>query len=251
VLRTRLAAACLGVAIAAAATAVAETATPVQADTAVNAPFSWHGESWCPTYRGGNGCYHVQQSGTNSSVPFYPSQVTSTGTSNQILLKMNSAATQTGAFNTQAHETWSAPATLAEQLNLACNSSGQIENWPAFWLVTTGAWPAGGEIDVLEGLHGKAAWHYHYLNSAGVKSAVGGPVSGFSGCGTHTYMVSWTTSAITFYYDGRRVGQVTAAQLGVPLASGPMYVVNDYAASATYGGPTTGGVSMRVLSFTS
>ena len=29
-----------------------------------------------------------------------------------------------------------------------------------------------------------------------------------------------------------------------------MYVVNDYAASSTYGGPTVGNVSMEVLKFT-
>jgi hypothetical protein len=44
--------------------------------------------------------------------------------------------------------------------------------------------------------------------------------------------------------------QVTSAEIGVPLASGPMYVINDYAASPTYGGPTTGNVNMQVLSFT-
>ena len=95
-----------------------------------------------------------------------------------ILLKMNAAATETGAFNTQTYETFSAPATISEQINLPCNVCGQIENWPAFWLVTTGSWPAGGEIDVMEGLHGYAAWHYHYLNSSGASSQVGGAVSG-------------------------------------------------------------------------
>ena len=102
----------------------------------------------------------------------------------------------------------------------------------------------------MEGLHGYAAWHYHYLNSSGVSSQVGGAVSGFSGCGTHTYQVNWTTSEIIFYYDGTQVGQVTSAEIGVPLASGPMYVINDYAASPTYGGPTTGNVNMQVLHFT-
>src|SRR5450755_2019099 len=167
-----------------------------------------------------------------------------------ILLKMNAGATETGAFNTQTYETFSAPATISEQIDLPCNIGGQIENWPAFWLVTTGSWPAGGEIDVMEGLHGYAAWHYHYLSSSGVSSQVGGAVSGFSGCGTHTYQVNWTTSAITFYYDGTQVGQVTSAEIGVPLASGPMYVINDYAASPTYGGPTTGNVNVQVLNFT-
>jgi beta-glucanase (GH16 family) len=231
-------------------TSASATLLPAKADTAVSAPLVWQGLTWCPTYRGGNGCDNVQQSGTNSSVPFYPSQVTSTGNSNYILLKMNSAANETGAFNTQMYETWSAPATISEQIYLPCNRSGQIENWPAFWLVTTGSWPLGGEIDVMEGLHGSAAWHYHYLNSSGVNSSVGEAVSGFSGCGTHLYTVNWTTSAIAFYYDGRQVGQVTPSEIGVPIASGPMYAINDYAASSTYGGPTTGGANMEVFKFT-
>ena len=167
--------------IIAAVTGSSATLLPAKADIAVSAPFVWQRVTWCPTFRGGNGCDNLQQNGTNSSVPFYPSQVTNTGRSNYILLKMNSAASETGAFNTQTNEAWSAPATLSEQIYLPCNISGQIENWPAFWLVTTGSWPLGGEIDVMEGLHGSAAWHYHYLNSSGVNSSVGEAVSGFSG----------------------------------------------------------------------
>ena len=140
----------------------------------------------------------------------------------------------------------SAPAIVSEQITLPCDGSGNIDNWPAFWLDTTGTWPAGGEIDVVEGLHGKAAWHYHYLSAAGVSSQIGGAVTGFSGCGTHTYEAVWTSSAITFVYDGVQVGQVTSAKIGVPIATGPMYMVNDYAASPTEGGPTAGGVSMKV-----
>ena len=237
--------------VVAATTAVTAIATSARGDNAVSAPFRWQGLTWCPTYRTVNGCYTIQQSGTNSSVPFYPSQVTGGGSSNYITLAMNSAATETGAVNSQMYETWSAPATLSEQINLPCDYSGRIDNWPAFWLVTTGAWPAGGEIDVMEGLHGTATWHYHYVNSSGMSSSVGAAVSGFSGCGMHTYAVNWTTSAITFYCDGRLVGRVTQSEIGVPIASGPMYVINDYAASPTYGGPTTGGVNMTIQTFIS
>jgi beta-glucanase (GH16 family) len=236
------------VAVVAAVTGTVTSFAPASASTAVSAPFTWEGATWCPNFFGYEGCDVAEQAGS-SSAAFYPSQVTYAGNSDDILLKMNRAATETGAFNTQNYQTWSAPATLSERINLPCNRSGQIENWPAFWLVTTGSWPAGGEIDVVEGLDGAAAWHYHYLSASGVDSAVGAAVPGFSGCGTHTYAVSWTTSAITFYYDGKDVGSVTPAEIGVPIASGPMFVVNDYAASSVYGGPTVGNVNMEVLNF--
>ena len=240
----------IALAMAAVVTATIALLSPAKVGTTVGAPFIWQGTTWCPTFWGSVGCDETQQNGTGSSAAFYPSQVTRMGNSDSISLEMNSAANGTGAFNTQKIETWSAPATLSEQIHLPCNSSGRVDNWPAFWLDTTGSWPAGGEIDVMEGLNGSAAWHYHYLNSSGATSAVGGTLSGFSGCGTHTYAVSWTTSAVTFYYDGKRAGRVTPSEIGVPIASGPMYVVNDYAASSTYGGPTVGNVSMEVLKFT-
>lgn len=218
--------------------------------TGVSAPFAWQGIKWCPTYEGSDGCDNTQGNRNYSSL-FRPSQVNKTANDNYILLKMNSTATATGAITTAPYETWHAPARISEQIELPCNSSGQVENWPAFWLVTTGAWPEGGEIDIVEGLGGSAAWHYHYLNASGAASSIGQTVSGFSGCGTHTYAVNWSTSAISFYYDDRQVGQVTPAQIGVPIASGPMCVIDDYAASTTDGGQTTGGVSMKILTFSS
>ncbi len=118
-----------------------------------------------------------------------------------------------------------------------------------FWLVTTGSWPTGGEIDVAEGRHGYAAWHYHYLSSSGVSSQVGGGIRIQRPRDAHL-SGHWTTAAITFYYDGTQVGQVTSAEIGVPLACGPMFVIDDYVASPTYGGRTTGNVNMQVLNFT-
>jgi hypothetical protein len=241
----------VAVSTAAAAVAVIAAAVPANADSVVGTPFTWSGKTWCPTYRAGNGCSNVQQSGSNSSVPFYPSQVSESDDQSTISLNMSADTTETGAFNTQTYETWSAPATISEQITLPCDDSGNIENWPAFWLVTTGSWPAGGEIDVMEGLHGLPSWHYHYLNAAGVSSQAGAYPSGFNACGTHTYEVIWNSSAMTFLWDGTQVGQVTSAQLGVPIATGPMYLINDYAASPTYGGPTTGGVSMEVSNLNS
>ena len=240
------------IAVTAAITGITTPFAPASASTTVTAPFTWEGASWCPNYYASNDggtCDATEQSGTGSSAEFNPSQVVYSGSSSPIYLEMNRGATETGAFNTQTQETWSAPATLSEQIDLPCTRSGEVENWPAFWLVTTGSWPAGGEIDVMEGLNGTVQWHYHYLSASNVSSSVGGGESGFTGCGTHTYAVDWTTSEITIYYDGTAVGTVTPAEIGVPIASGPMFVVNDYATSSTYGGPTVGNVKMEILQF--
>jgi len=240
------------VAAVAAVTGIVIPFAPANASTTVSAPFSWEGTSWCPNFYGskyGGTCSAPTLSGTGSTAAFYPSQVSYSGSTAPIYLEMNSRATESGAFNTETQATWSAPATLSEEINLPCNKANQVENWPAFWLVTTGAWPAGGEIDVMEGLNGTVQWHYHYLSALGVDSAVGGGLAGFTGCGTNTYEVSWTTSAITIYYNGQEAGSVTPAEIGVPLASGPMFVVNDYAASSEYGGPTVGNTKMEVFNF--
>ena len=229
---------------------VSTTVSSPSEDIKVTIPFSWQGAIWCPTYEGGQGCDNTQRI-LSARSSFSPSQVTKIGSSNYIRLQVNSAATTTGAFNTQKYKVWYAPAMISEQINLPCDSSGQIDNWPAFWLNAASSRSAGAEIDVMEGLGGYAAWHYHYVNSSGLKKAVGHSVAGFNGCGTHTYAVKWTTVALTFYYDGRQVGRVTPSQIGVPISSGPMYAINDYAASYTYGGPVTGGVSMEVFRFSS
>jgi hypothetical protein len=237
------------VVVAAAMTGIVTPSAPASASM-LSRPFTWQGISWCPTFYAYEGCNEFERSGTGSSAAFSPSQVTYSGNSAPIYLRMNSNATRTGAIDTQTTQLYDAPATLSETVTLPCTESGQVDNWPAFWIVTTGSWPAGGEIDVMEGLSGAVYWHYHYLSASGVDSSVGGPVNGFDGCGTHTYEVNWTTSAINFYYDGTNVGTVTPGEIGVPIASGPMFVVNDYAASSEYGGPTVGNVNMEVADFT-
>ena len=109
----------LGMAAVAAAAAVIVATTQVRADTIVSTPFTWQGETWCPTYRAANGCNDVQQSGSNSSVPFYPAQVTSTKVPDSILLKMNAAATETGAFNRVTWPWFSGRSVTARGLELS------------------------------------------------------------------------------------------------------------------------------------
>lgn len=215
---------------------------------AVAAPFSWSSEVWCPDYQAASSC-STTQGASQYIVQFAPGQV-SEDASGRIDLTMNSAKAVSGAANTEGNESWgvTTSGTVYETITLPCNSSGQVENWPAFWLDgTTGSWPAHGEIDVMEGLDGTVQWHYHYLNAAGNSAQVGGtyPVSG---CGTHRYGVDREANQIVYYMDGTAYGTVTAAEIGVPLATDPMYVINDYGAGS-YGGPTVNGAQMVLSGF--
>src|SRR4029079_14085874 len=54
------------------------------------------------------------------------------------------------------------------QLTLPTNN-GVIAHWPSWWLDGKNG-PTDGEIDIMEGLSGHAAWHYHYDSGGGLDS---------------------------------------------------------------------------------
>ena len=99
------------------------------------------------------------------------------------------------------------------------SSGSAIANWPGLWL-TGQSWPATGEIDVMEGF-GTSQFHIEYGPAgSGFGSGVQNPGGvGGTTAGTHTYGVLWSTTGVTFVYDGVVVGSETAA------LSGPMYLV--------------------------
>jgi Glycosyl hydrolases family 16 len=97
---------------------------------------------------------------------------------------------------------------------------GQIANWPGLWL-TGQNWPLTGEIDVMEGF-GTSQFHIEYGPAGTTFGSPGfanpGGVGGTT-AGTHTYGVLWSTTGVTFVYDGVVVGSENAS------LSGPMYLV--------------------------
>ena len=113
--------------------------------------------------------------------------------------------------------------------------SGQIINWPAFW--TDGQnWPKDGEIDVLEGLGGKACWHF--INQATVR--------GRCAAGTfyntwHTFGADWEPRSITYYYDGRVVGTIKSG-----ITHSPMYLILNNATTYLHQIPLHVPADMRV-----
>ncbi len=113
-------------------------------------------------------------------------------------------------------------------------TNGQIDDWPAFWADGTGAWPMTGELDVMEGLGGSAAYHFH--------SPAGGPGASVSGnfTGWHTYAADWQPGVVTYYYDGKQVGQITTG-----ITSSPMYLILNEAVGGA-GSPIVTPATMRV-----
>ncbi len=113
-------------------------------------------------------------------------------------------------------------------------SDSQIANWPAFW--TDGQnWPTDGEMDVMEGLGGRACYHFH--------SDAGGPGGCASGdfTGWHTYGAEWKSGSVTYYYDGKQVGQITSG-----ITSQPMYLILNNGVSDQHGGPRLTPADMMV-----
>ena len=92
-----------------------------------------------------------------------------------------------------------------------------LEDWPG--LLTFGqSWPQDGEDDILEVIDGVACFHYHSLGYA--------PSGHLGGCDTtltpgwHTFASDWQPGSVTYYYDGREVGEITKG-----VTSAPMYIV--------------------------
>lgn len=78
-----------------------------------------------------------------------------------------------------------------------------LYNWPALWTDGLGRWPDDGESDIMEGLGGKASWHYH--------SPAGAPGGGVVlGAGWHEFGEIVQSGKTTYLYDGAIVGSLAS-----------------------------------------
>ncbi len=123
---------------------------------------------------------------------------------------------------------------IEARLNMPGAPDGTVADWPGFWLAGYDAvnggklWPQYGEIDIMEGLAGRAAWNYHWGANPGEDSF--NPTGiGEAGkyVGWHTFAVHWEWDRLTFYYDGVQLGEPVTEH----VQGDPHYIVLGHTSS--------------------
>ncbi len=118
------------------------------------------------------------------------------------------------------------------------NKDGKVDGFPAWW--TNGPssvpWPEHGEIDILEGIGGgtKASLHQ------GEPEYHGGTYSSTPLTGCHNFGSQWTSSGVTFYYDGK---PLWSHSFNGPL---PQFLIFNYAVRPNAGEAITPGTALKV-----
>jgi beta-glucanase (GH16 family) len=113
--------------------------------------------------------------------------------------------------------------------------------WPAFWLLGGGAWPATGEIDILEFV-GDKSWVSQAVHGPGYSGNT--PLvnrfsfpKGSSATDWHVYSVDWSDREMVFKVDDKEVYRVTKAMVeerGRWAFDNPKFVVFNFALGGGY-----------------
>jgi hypothetical protein len=96
------------------------------------------------------------------------------------------------------------------KIYMPADSTGAISDWPAIWLDNEHAAGGNAEIDIAEALSGRACQLLHsadenYEHCMGITP------------GWHVFGVDITATGLTFWLDGRLVGQVSTTAYTMPL----------------------------------
>jgi beta-glucanase (GH16 family) len=119
---------------------------------------------------------------------------------------------------------------LAARIYVPTSPNGRPANYAAFWANGLGHWPLSGELDIMEVLSGcgpGVAFHFH----AGFQTP-GACAPKEDSSGWHVFGADWQPGVITFYIDGRQVGEVRQG-----VTSKPMYLILNNSVNPVYGGP--------------
>jgi beta-glucanase (GH16 family) len=186
--------------------------------------------NWNLNWFGGNNTSSTGPVNPNSEIACYNPKQSAVGGGVLTItaVKQNCAGYQYASdlLNTNGHFQFTY-GFMEARMYLPGNGTGGVANWPAFWADGQN-WPVTGEIDVMEGLGGPVYWHFHWGTAADPQQVGGGPTGNYSGW--HTFGADWEPGSIAFYYDGVKVGRVTA-----DVTSAPMYLILDYALTNSWG----------------
>ncbi|MET8095571.1 glycoside hydrolase family 16 protein [Streptomyces sp. NPDC005236] len=233
-------------------TSTPTSSAPSTSAAPVGIPGAWHqvfgdefngtaldGSKWNSNWFGCSGCVTKPPNSAEASA-YSPSQVSVGGGSLHLNLiqKPTTVGGKTYPYvsglvtsNGKAQFTYGA----FEARIYAPSSGSQMANWPSFWADGQN-WPTDGEMDVLEGLGGSACYHFH--STAG---GPGGCASGNYSGGWHTFGAEWKQGSVTYYYDGKQVGQITSG-----ITSAPMYLILNNAINPSHSGTNVAPADMAV-----
>ena len=142
----------------------------------------------------------------------------------------------TGALlTTQGKFTFRPPYRIEARMWLPASPDGRVANWPAFWTNGTGKWPETGENDVMEGLGGDCAYHYHSPSGAPGKDVDTRP-----GWRVFASEVKGSPLVATYFYDGIPVGSISEG-----IVDAPHYLILQHSISDHH--PETDLAPARVL----
>lgn len=122
--------------------------------------------------------------------------------------------------------------------------------WPAFWLLgTTGSWPNGGEIDVMENVGSEPSTVHGTVHGPGYvgvrRLSRGHTITGAYADDFHVFAVDWTPEGISWSVDGAVYHQVVPADVrGHRWAfDDPFYLILNLAVGGVWPGDPDGDTS--------